>query len=129
VLAVDTDVVVRLVTNDQPAQAARAAAVFRAGPVFIPKSVLLESEWVLRQGYGLQTDGILRALRRLLGLPNVSVEDPAAAITALTLLEKGFDFADALHVASSVGTDGFLTFDAQLVKRARNASRVPVGLA
>ncbi len=54
-VAVDTNVLVRLVTNDHPAQAARAAAVFRAGPVFISKSVLLEAEWVLRYSYDLAT--------------------------------------------------------------------------
>ena len=42
-VAVDTNVVVRLVTQDHPAQAARAAAIFRSGPVHIAKTVLLET--------------------------------------------------------------------------------------
>ena len=61
-VAVDTNVLVRLLTNDHAAQAARAAAVFQSGPVFIPKSVLLETEWVLRYSYGLNTAAILRAM-------------------------------------------------------------------
>ena len=117
-VAVDTNVLVRLVTSDHPAQATRAAAVFRAGPVFISKSVLLEAEWVLRYSYDLATEAILRALRSVLGLANVSVEDPAVAAMALRLCEQGLEFADALHVASSGAASQFVTFDAQLVKRA-----------
>ena len=128
-VAVDTNVVVRLVTNDSPAQAARAAAIFRAGPVFVPKSVLLESEWVLRYSYRLGTDAVLRALRGVLGLPNVSAEDPTAVVTALGLLQQGYEFADALHVASGASADRFVTFDARLVKRAHGRSPVAVELA
>jgi predicted nucleic-acid-binding protein len=86
--------------------------------VFISKSVLLEAEWVLRYSYELDTGAILRALRGVLGLANVSVEDPAVAATALRLCEQGLEFADALHVSSSGAASHFVTFDAQLVKRA-----------
>ena len=128
-VAVDTNVLVRLVTADNAAQAARAAAVFRAGPVFLSKTVLLETEWVLRYSYALDTASILRALRGVLGLENVVVEDPAAAATALRLLEQGLDFADALHVASSAQADRFVTFDAKLVRRAARIAPGRVGLA
>jgi predicted nucleic-acid-binding protein len=129
VVAVDTNVLVRLVTSDHPAQAARAVAVFRSGSVFVAKSVLLESEWVLRYSYDLDTEAILRALRGVLGLANVSVEDPAATVTALRLCEQGFEFADALHVASSAPADRFVTFDKRLVKRAARAAPGRVGSA
>jgi predicted nucleic-acid-binding protein len=129
VVAVDTNVVVRLVVADSAAQAARAAAVFRSGPVFIAKTVLLEVEWVLRYSYGLGADAILRSLRAVLGLENVSVEDPVTITAALRLLEQGLDFADALHIASSAQAQRFVTFDAKLVKRARRASTLAVALA
>jgi len=129
VVAVDTNVLVRLVTNDNAAQAARAAAIFRAGPVFIPKSVLLEAEWVLRFSYKLRTAAILRALRAVLGLENVAVEDPVTVVAALRFLESGLDFADALHVVSSSKAERFVTFDSRLVKRARSVTTVPVALA
>jgi predicted nucleic-acid-binding protein len=128
VLAVDTNVIVRLVTGDHAARAARAAAVFRSGPVFVTKSVLLETEWVLRYSYALDTPAILRALRGVLGLENVVVEDPAAAATALRLLEQGLDFADALHVASSAQAERLVTFDAKLVRRAARVAPGRVGL-
>ena len=125
-VAVDTNVVVRLLTQDHPAQAARAVTIFRSGRVFIPKSVLLETEWVLRYSYELGSDAILRALRGVLGLPNVSVEDPTAAVAAMTLFEQGLDFADALHLASSSPADRFVTFDARVVRRAKGLAQVAV---
>ena len=128
-VAVDTNVLVRLVIADHAAQAARAAAVFRSGPVFIAKSVLLEAEWVLRYSYEIGTEPILRSLRAVLGLENVSVEDPNAAIAALSLFERGLDFADALHIASSAQAERFVTFDAKLVKRARRVSTLEVAVA
>ena len=127
-VAVDTNVLVRLVTADNAAQTARAAAVFRSGPVFIAKSVLLEAEWVLRYSYRLGADAILRSLRAVLGLENVSVEDPTATTAALRLLERGLDFADALHIASSAHAERFVTFDAKLVKRAKRASTLEVAV-
>jgi predicted nucleic-acid-binding protein len=129
VVAVDTNVFVRLVVADSPAQTARAAAVFRSGPVFIAKSVLLEAEWVLRYSYELGAEAILRSLRAVLGLENVSVEDPGTIAAALRLLEQGLDFADALHLSSSAHAERFVTFDAKLVKRARRASPLEVAAA
>ena len=128
-IAVDTDVVVRLVTGDHAAQAARAAAVFRSGAVFIAKSVLLETEWVLRYSYGLESAAIAGVLRRLLGLPNVSVEDPPSVAAAVRRLEAGLDFADALHLASSASADRFVTFDARFARRAATVPPIPVSVA
>ena len=62
--ALDTNVVVRYLTGDDPAQAARARAAVDAGPVFVPVTVLLESEWVLRSRYGLVGKAAVEALRR-----------------------------------------------------------------
>ena len=128
-VAVDTNVLVRLLTNDHAAQAARAVAVFRAGQVLVPKTVLLECEWVLRYSYVLPVDAIARSFLALLGLPNVTVEDVPAVHLAIGMLERGVDFADALHLASSSAAKEFVTFDVQLVKRARKGSPVPVALA
>jgi predicted nucleic-acid-binding protein len=128
VVAVDTNVLVRLLTNDHAAQAARAVAVFRTTPVLVPKTVLLETEWVLRHSYGLPAATIARSFLGLLGLPTVTVEDAPAVHLALRMLERGIDFADALHLASSVSAERFVTLDAKLVKRARQAAPLPVVL-
>ena len=102
-VAVDTDVVVRLVTRDHPAQAARAAAIFRSGPVHIAKTVLLETAWVLGYAYDFDDGAIANVLRGVAGLPNVELEDARAVADALAALERGLDFADAPHLASSGG--------------------------
>ena len=119
--AVDTNVVVRLVTNDDVRQAKRAAALFASSEIYLPLTVLLETEWVLRYSYGLAPDAILRALRGVVGLPGVTVRDSAEVHRALELFEKGMDFADALHVSTSDRAGGFATFDAKLLMRAKAA--------
>lgn len=126
-IAVDTNVLVRFVTNDEPAQARRAASLFEAHEIRIPKTVLLECEWVLRYAYALPREAIASAFRAVLGLPGVSVEDPNAAAQAIAWFEKGMDFADALHLASSGRVERFASFDTRLIARARRLSAVPVG--
>ena len=78
-IALDTNVWVRYVTNDEPDQAKRALAVLAgAEEIFVAKTTLLELEWVLRAAYELSAASIIRALRQILGLPNVQIEMPDA---------------------------------------------------
>jgi predicted nucleic-acid-binding protein len=126
VIAIDTNVVVRLLTNDDPAQAARAADLLARERVLVPKTVLLETEWVLRYSYELPPSVVLAAFRKLLGLPQVAAEDATAIARALELYEGGMDFADALHLASARDTTAFATFDTRLAKRAGRESAVRV---
>ncbi len=117
--ALDTNVLVRIITNDDKAQAARAARFLRSQDrVFLAKTVLLETEWVLRSGYRFATRDILSALRYLLGISNVEVEDEAAVRQAINWYEAGMDFADSLHIASAGSGRDFATFDAALRRRA-----------
>jgi predicted nucleic-acid-binding protein len=126
VIAIDTNVVVRLLTNDDPAQAARAADLLARERVLVPKTVLLETEWVLRYSYELPSSAVLSAFRKLLGLPQVAAEDGTAIARALELYEGGMDFADALHLASARDATAFATFDTRLAKRAGRESAVRV---
>jgi predicted nucleic-acid-binding protein len=121
-IAVDTNVLVRLVVRDDEAQAGRAAALFKQNEIYVCKTVLLETEWVLRFSYELDGAAILNALKGVVGLPHVSVEDGPAVAEALDLLGAGMDFADALHVASSREAAQFATFDKRLKKRADMAA-------
>ena len=94
---------------------------------WIPKTVLLETEWVLRSSYRLGSETASRALEKLLGLETVLVEDQQAVAKALFWHRAGFDFADAMHLASSAEADGFATFDQKLQRRAESAGvRPPV---
>jgi predicted nucleic-acid-binding protein len=126
VLAVDTNLVVRLVTNDDKAQATRAKAVFAANDILVPKTVLLETEWVLRFTYELDRPSILRGLRGVLGMANVTGEDGANVAKALDWYEGGLDLADALHLAASGDARRFATFDAKLAKRAKGLVPIEV---
>jgi predicted nucleic-acid-binding protein len=122
VIAVDTNVVVRLLTGDDQDQAARAKALFEAETIWLPKTVMLETEWVLRRLYALGRGQVVEALTALAALPNVRCEDEAAIVEALRWATEGLDFADALHLASAGSAEGFATFDADLVKRAKSAA-------
>lgn len=112
-IAVDTNVVVRVLTNDDPEQAAAVAALLEREAVFLPLSVVLETEWVLRSVYGLDRRVVVSALRRFLGIPTVTTESAGRIGQALAWYEEGFDFADALHLASAseVGAERLATFD------------------
>ena len=114
--AVDTNVLVRLLTNDDPGQSRRAAALFNKETIFIPKTVLLETEWVLRRLYRLDGNVVVNAFRKLSGLANVEIEHPPVIVQALQWCEQGMDFADALHLASSQRANKFATFDEKMKK-------------
>lgn len=118
-ISLDTNVLVRLLTADDPAQTRRAQALFAEHSVWLTKTVILETEWVLRYTYELDRPTINRSLRALLGLPQVSGECPDALALALTWHAQGMDFGDALHLASSGEAVSFATFDRALIRSAR----------
>ena len=126
--AIDTNVVVRFLIADDKRQAKKARTAIEAGDFYLSATVLLETEWVLRSGYGLAPDRIAAALRSLAGLPGIGVEAPASLALALGWMEQGMDFADALHLAKAEGCDAFLSFDRRLAKAAAGRSPVPVEL-
>ena len=123
-IAVDTNLLVRLLTKDDPDQAKRVAKVMERDEIFIPKTVMLETEWVLRHAYEIDRSYIISGFKKLLGLPNVNVEDPDSIYQAISWYENKFDFADALHPASSRRCESFATFDSSLIKKAQQFSSV-----
>ncbi len=118
-IALDTNVVVRLLVDDDPGQTRRARRLIERGPALVVPTVLLETEWVLRGAYNIRPESIVRSLRSLLGLPELSVGSADAVAQALEWFERGLDFADALHLALAADAEEFATFDARLAKRAR----------
>lgn len=118
-IAVDTNLLVRILTNDDPNQARRAVKILESDDIFIPKTVLLETEWVLRHAYEIKRSKIIIGFQKLIGLPNVRVEDPDSIYQAISWYENKLDFADALHLASSGRCASFATFDSALIKKAQ----------
>lgn len=118
-IAVDTNVLVRLLVGDDHTQRDRTAALFaHAEAIFIAKTVLLEAAWVLQSAYAFPRNDVVMALKKLAGLPNVIVEDAERVAQALNHAEHGVDVADALHAASSSGAQTFYTFDQRLIRQA-----------
>ena len=122
-VAIDTNIVVRLLVNDDPVQTQKVKALFEREKIFIPKTVVLETEWVLRGVYKLECGPINNALRALLLLEQVIAEDETALFDALDAHKQGMDFADAIHVASSPRATSFATFDAKFISKAMKLSR------
>lgn len=89
--------------------------------MWVAKTVLLETEGVLRNGYRLPRERIVQAFRGLAGMRNVELEEPEQVAWTLDLWETGLDFADALHLASRKESSRFATFDERLVRRAKRA--------
>jgi len=107
-----------LIVDDDPAQADAAQRAMASEPVFVPKTVVLELEWVLRSVYELSPPTIATAIEGLLSAADVSVEDATAIRRAVGWFKDGLDLADALHLASSSHADAFVTFDAAMRRRA-----------
>jgi predicted nucleic-acid-binding protein len=117
VIAVDTNILVRFLTKDDKEQAELAYKMLRDHEVWVTKTVLLETEWVLRYSYEFSPHQIEAGLRALLGLSNLRVEEPAQVLGALPWYSGGMDFADALHLAGAQLRPLF-TFDQKFRKKA-----------
>jgi predicted nucleic-acid-binding protein len=85
----------------------------------VATTVALELEWVLRGFYKLKPKTVAEVFMHLLAMPHLQVQDRQALQIACDALNQGFDFADALHHASSRHCDVFATFDTKgFAKRA-----------
>lgn len=123
---IDTNIIVRFLTGDDPAQARAAHHLVSQGELFVATTILLEAEWVLRSGYGFAVPQIVEAFRAFAGLPGISLEDPALISKALEWTSEGMDFADALHLGRCDGCSAFMSFDRKLAKAAAAISDLRV---
>lgn len=124
-ISLDTNVLVRVVTADDPGQLATALEVMQSEDLWLCRTVLLELEWVLRLTYKLSRQVLLDTFVRLLGYRNLSVEAPGQVHLALDLYRGGMYFADALHLAASAPADRFVTFDRPLAEMAPSLEGLP----
>ena len=125
-IAIDTNLLVRFLVRDDEKQARQARRLIEQNTIFLAKTVLLETEWVLRYTYAFDRPAVADALGKVCGLSQIQVEDAFSIQRALTWHQQGFDFADALHLAASQQADTFYSFDRQLIKMAKGAKTTPV---
>ena len=123
-IAFDTNLLVRAATNDDPPQVAVVRQLLALNAVFIPRTVLLETEWVLRAGYRKTREQISRFFAELLETDNTVIENHDAVTQALDWYRLGADFADALHLAACGGAI-MHTFDQGFCKAAREQGLTP----
>lgn len=123
---VDTNIIVSLLTGDDPGQSEKARALLKKQDVFISDTILLEAEWVLRHAYHFKAAAIHAAFVKLCGLPNVILPSPHRMQTALQWYADGMDFADALHLAASQACGFFYSFDRKFVRKAEGRGQCKV---
>ena len=122
-VGVDTNVLLRVLLNDDPVQSPIAAAVFRGfskrAPGFITQVTLAETYWVLERGKRLPRETCLLAIRRLVETESLEFDDGEGVVRALTLAEAGADFADALIQGAMelFGIEETVTFDRGAAQR------------
>jgi predicted nucleic-acid-binding protein len=127
-IAIDTNVVVRLIVVDDPDQAERARTLIEGSPVFVSMTVILETGWVLRSLYGYSTERVVASLRAILGLEHIIVEDSWLIDRAFDWALDGLDFADALHLVQTDHQHGLATFDRGLARVGSRLTDIPIRL-
>lgn len=98
-IAFDTNLLVRVAVADNPKQVAIVQNLNTKDSIFISRTVLLETEWVLRSVYRQSPAKILEFFRALLEVDNTVIENAIEVGYALDWYQQGADFADALHLA------------------------------
>ena len=117
-ITADTNLLVRVLVQDDPEQARAAMDMLRrAELVAVPLPVLCELVWVLRRVYGFAAADCVAAIEALLAA-RVVVTDRQAAKAGLRLLAAGGVFADAVIAFSGrrLGGERFVSFDRRAVQ-------------
>jgi predicted nucleic-acid-binding protein len=117
--AVDTNVLVRLITHDDARQLAAAEDFVSAG-AWVPHIALAEASWVLASVYELQPRAIATAIAMLLNHRDLSVQEPEVVTAALETFRRrpslGFSDCLLLEVAKKAGHLPLGTFDRDLAR-------------
>jgi predicted nucleic-acid-binding protein len=125
-IGLDTNVLVRYLAQDDPAQSARATDIIERrlsdqNPGFISVVAMAETVWVLDRAYGLSHQDLVAAIERMLQVDVLVVESEQEIFSAMVALKEGDgSFADALigALGAKAGCSATLTFD-------RRALRLP----
>ncbi len=131
-IALDTNVLLRACVEEAQAdeetrrQTEVARGLLASGQdLFVPLTVALELEWVLRARYGYGAADVAKVLGGLAESEDVVMDHGPAVAAALAWYGRGMDFADALHLASSAACAELATFDRSFVKKAARLGLKP----
>ena len=112
--AIDTNLLVRLLTRDDPAQTERAETFIAQG-AWVSHLVLVETIWVLESVYDLKSKSLATAITMLLNHARLSIQNPDVVKSALVVFQKypSVDFSDCLilNTAQFKGHTPLGTFD------------------
>lgn len=118
--AIDTNVLVRLVTRDDESQYKKAQAfVDKHQPVLVTQLSVLEMVWVLMSRYNLNKERTCQVVQALLDTKELNIQAPAILEAALeTWRESKADFADCfiLQTVMDASETPLGTFDATLAR-------------
>jgi predicted nucleic-acid-binding protein len=123
-IGLDTNILVRYLTQDDPEQSAKATELIEhrlteRDPGFISVVAMVETVWVLDWAYGLDAQEIAGAIERILQVDVLSVENEQEVFTAMIALRQARgSFADALiaELGSRAGCRHTLTFDQKALR-------------
>jgi predicted nucleic-acid-binding protein len=125
-IGLDTNIVVRYLTQDDPVQSKQATDIFERqlndeAPGFISIVAMVETAWVLERAYRLGSEEIATAIERLLQADTLMIENEQIVFSAMTALKDRLgSFSDSVIAAlgTEAGCTHTLTFD-------RKAARLP----
>jgi len=123
-IGLDTNVLVRYLAQDDPAQSARATEIIEGrlsdqNPGFVSVVAMAETVWVLERAYGLSDEGLVAAIERTLQADVLVIESEQEVFAAMVALEEGRgSFPDALigALGAKAGCSATLTFDRQALR-------------
>jgi len=118
-IGLDTNILIRYLTQDDPLQSVKATDIFERrltpkNPGFVSIVAMLETVWVLDRSYGLTAQDIATVVERLLQVEVLTIENEQEVFTAMVALKRGRgSFADALiaELGARAGCTRTLTFD------------------
>jgi len=125
-IGLDTNILARYYIDDEGDKEAEkqreiARTLIESGNnLMVCKTVLLELEWVMRGYYKFRLKDILQVFQHLFSLTHVVIEDRNLVERAISSLEEGVDFADALHHSSYHQCESMLSFDDKRFARRLN---------
>ena len=120
----DTNILIRYLTQDDPVQSPKATRIIeqrftRENPGFISLVTIAETVWVLGSVYELTNREIARTIERILQADTLRVQNEQQVFTAMIALQRGWGaFSDALTASLGVwaGCDSTLTFDKKALR-------------